>query len=298
MLVVGTMAFDSIEAPSGSVDRILGGSGTFSSFAASFFTKPKLTSIVGHDFPQSFREILLNRGVDLSGVQTMKEGKTFFWKGKYHEDMNTRDTLEVHLNVLAEFDPVLPTSYQESTHLFLANSSPQVQMKVIEQVKNPKLILADTMDFWIQSEHDALMQLLKQIDGLLLNDSEAKLLTGLDHLIPAAEAIRKLGPSFVVIKKGEHGSMLCSKDGVFAIPAYPTSQVKDPTGAGDSFAGALVGYLAEQKEYHPGQLRRAMAYGTVMASLTVESFGLDRLQSISREELDTRLFSYREMLNF
>lgn len=298
LLVVGTVAFDSIETPNGSVDQILGGSATFFSYAASFFTRPRLVAVVGEDFPDEHRRLFAGRQIDTAGLQTERGGKTFRWKGKYHQDMNTRDTLEVHLNVLATFNPQLPPHFRDSTHVFLANSSPQVQAKVLDQVARPRLVLADTMDLWISTERTALNALLPRLDGLLLNDSEAQLLTGHENLIRAGEAARRLGPKFVIIKKGEHGALLFSDDGVFMLPGYPTEHVIDPTGAGDSFAGGILGHLASDDSPPPGRLRRAMAYGSVVASLTVEDFGLNRLLRTDRAEIEARMDRYRTMLAF
>jgi sugar/nucleoside kinase (ribokinase family) len=298
LLVVGTVAFDSIETPNGTVDEVLGGSATFFAYAASFFTRPRLLAVVGEDFPDTHRKLLAGRHIDIAGLTVEPDGKTFRWKGRYHQDMNTRDTLEVHLNVLGTFDPKLPAHYRDSTHVFLANSSPQVQMKVLDQVARPRLVMADTMDLWISTERDALNKLLPRLDGLLLNDSEARLLTDTDNLIRAGERTRQLGPKFVIIKKGEHGALLFSDDGVFMLPGYPTTEVIDPTGAGDSFAGGIMGHLSVDTSPPPGRLRRAMAYGTVVASLVVEGFGLDRLQRTERSEIDARMNNYRAMLAF
>ncbi len=297
LVVVGSIAFDSIETPHGKVDDALGGSASFFSYAASFFTTPRLVGVVGEDFPEANRKLLESRRIDTSGLVT-QPGKTFRWKGRYHEDMNTRDTLEVHLNVFGTFNPVLPEAFRDSTHVFLANGSPVLQAKVLEQVRQPKLVMADTMDLWIETQRDDLLKLLPRLDGLLLNDSEARLLTDQDNMIKAGQAVRKLGPKFVIIKKGEHGAMLFSHDGIFVIPAYPTEEVIDPTGAGDSFAGGIMGYLDSDNSPPPGRLRRAMAYGTVLASLTVEGFGLDRLKQTRREEIDERVEWYRLMLAF
>src|SRR5207248_794910 len=211
-------------------------------------------------------------------------------------DMNTRDTLEVHLNVLGSFDPALPSRYRDSTHVFLANSTPAIQAKVLDQVPKAKFVMADTMDLWIETQHEELLALLPRLDGLLLNDSEARLLTGEENMVRAGQAVRKLGPKFVMIKKGEHGALLSTEDGVFVMPAYPTADVVDPTGAGDSFAGGILGYLDSDNTPPPGRLRRAMAFGTVIASLTVEGFGLDRLKRTDRQEIDQRLEQYRHML--
>lgn len=298
LLVVGSIAFDSIETPKGTVDDALGGSATFFSYAASFFTKPRLVGVVGDDFPDEHRQLFVSRGIDTAGLVTQAGGQTFRWKGRYHQDMNTRDTLEVHLNVFGTFDPVLPERFRDSTHVFLANGSPVVQAKVLDQVRRPQLVLADTMDLWIEIQHNELLALLPRLDGLLLNDSEARMLTEEDNLVRAGDAVRRLGPKFVILKKGEHGAMLFSDDGVFVVPAYPTSDVVDPTGAGDSFAGGIMGHLCADKDKEPGRLRRAMAYGTVVASLAVEGFGLERLKQASRDEIDERLEKYRAMLAF
>jgi sugar/nucleoside kinase (ribokinase family) len=295
LLVVGTVAFDSIETPNGAVEDALGGSATFFSYAASFFIAPRLVSVVGEDFPAANRRLLEDRHVDMRGL-TVEAGKTFRWKGRYHEDMNTRDTLEVHLNTFGTFDPKLPEAFRDSTHVFLANGSPTVQAKVLDQIQQPQLVLADTMDLWINIQKPDLLALLPRIDGLLLNDSEAQMLTGEKNMVRAGLAVRKLGPRFVILKKGEHGAMLFSPDGVFVMPGFPTENVLDPTGAGDSFAGAILGYLASDNSPPPGRLRRAMAYGTVVASFSVEGFGLDGLRKTTRQEIDSRLETYREML--
>src|SRR5437867_362864 len=259
LLVVGTVAFDSIETPNGAVENVLGGSATFFSYAASFFTTPRLVAVVGDDFPSEHRQMFADRQIDTAGLVTEAKGKTFRWKGRYHQDMNTRDTLEVHLNVIEKFSPELPKPYRDSTHVFLGNSSPALHLGVLDQVRNPKLVLADTMDLWIETQRPDLLRLLPRLDGLLLNDSEARLLTGEDNMVRAGQAVRRLGPTFVIIKKGEHGAMLFSDDGLYVMPAYPTGDVVDPTGAGDSFAGGILGYLESDGSPPPGRLRRAMA---------------------------------------
>jgi sugar/nucleoside kinase (ribokinase family) len=298
LLVVGSVAFDSIETPNGSIDNALGGTATHGSYAASFFTKPRLVGVVGEDFPDEHRRLFAGRGIDTAGLTTQPGGLTFRWKGRYHRDLNTRDTLEVHLNVLGSFNPVLPEHFKDSSHVFLATCSPSTQACVLEQVRRPKLVLADTMDLWIETQRPDLLRLLPRIDGLLLNDSEARLLTGEDNLVRAAHAVRGLGPKFVIVKKGEHGAFLLSDDGLFVVPAYPTAEVVDPTGAGDSFAGALLGYLDADGTTGPSRLRRAMGYGTVVASFIVEGFGLERLKRIDRTAVDGRLEEYRRMLAF
>jgi sugar/nucleoside kinase (ribokinase family) len=302
LVIVGTVAFDSIETPAGRVDHVLGGSGTFSSYAASFFTKPRLVGVVGEDFPDHHRRLLADRHVDITGVVIQKGGQTFFWHGRYHADMNARDTLDVQLNVLATFDPVLPDSYRDSTHVFLANNNPVIQAKVLDQVTRPRLVLADTMDFWITTMRQELLHLLPRVDGLLLNDSEALLLTGDSNMVRAARKVLDLGPRFTIIKRGEHGSLLCTADGVSVLPAFPTDRVIDPTGAGDSYAGGLLGYLTGENlgaaDATPSALRKAIAVGTVTASLTVEDFGLDRLKQVTGPEIQQRLAAYRAMLAF
>lgn len=298
MLVVGTVAFDSIETPHGNAEFILGGSGTYSAYAGSFFTQPRLVGVVGEDFPDQHFQLLRDRGIDTQGITIEKGGKTFYWRGRYHQNMNDRDTVEVHLNVIEKFDPKVPEAFRDSTHVFLGNFDPVAQLKVLDQIDKPEMVLADTMDFWIQSKHDELLALLPRLDGLLLNDSEARLLTGIDNLVKAGEKVREMGPRFVVIKKGEHGAMLCTPDGIFVIPAYPLGTVTDPTGAGDTFAGGIVGYLMREPGDAVGRLRRGMAYGTVLASMTVEGFGLDRLKSASVDEIEGRLKHYRTMLAF
>jgi sugar/nucleoside kinase (ribokinase family) len=298
LLVVGSIAFDSIETPNGTVDDILGGSAAHSTFAASFFTQPRMVGVVGEDFPHEHQQLFASRRIDTAGLVTEMGGRTFRWKGRYHQDMNTRDTLEVHLNVLGTFNPRLPEHFRDSTHVFLANSSPAVQAAVLEQVRRPKLVLADTMDLWIETQREPLLALLRRLDGLLLNDSEARLLTGEDNLVRAGRAVRRLGPKFVILKKGEHGAMLFSEDGVHVMPAYPTPDVVDPTGAGDAFAGGILGALDADETPPPGRLRRALAYGTVVASFIVEDFGLNRLRRTDRAEIDGRFEDYRKMMAF
>lgn len=299
VLVVGTVALDEIETPTAHRPSVLGGSATYFSYAASFFTKVHLVGVVGEDFPPEHRQMLANRGIDTSGLVVKPGGKTFFWKGRYHADMNNRDTLDVRLNVIADFEPVLPEAYRRLPYLFLGNSSPKLHGMVLDQMRErPKMVMADTMNFWIETERANLLKLLPRLDGLLMNDNEAKLLSEEENLIRAGERIRGMGPQFVIIKKGEHGSFLFSEDGVFVLPGYPTADVVDPTGAGDSYAGGIMGYLASDDSPPPGRLRRAIAYGSVVASLTVEDFSLDRLQRASRAEIDHRLEAYRRMLVF
>ncbi len=278
LLVVGSIALDSVETPSHKRDNVLGGSAVFFSYAASFFSKVRLVGAVGEDWPAANTQLLTDRGIDTAGLQVIPGGRTFRWRGKYLPNMNDRETLDVQLNVLGTFNPVLPPDFKRCKFLFLANGAPAVQHKVLDQVDGAQLTVADTMDLWINTDRDELLRLFKRIDGLVLNDSEARLLTGEENLVRAGHAVRALGPKFVIIKKGEHGAMFFSEHETYVMPAFPTPDVIDPTGAGDSFAGGMMGYLAEQGNFDPRTLKSAMAYGIVTASFTVEDFSLDRLQ--------------------
>ena len=297
LVVVGSIALDSIETPVAKRENVLGGSAVHFSYAASFFTGVRLVGVVGEDWPAEHTELLQARGIDTTGLSIIPEGRTFRWRGKYLDNMNDRETLEIHLNVFETFNPVLPEEFRRAKFLFLANGAPTLQLKVLDQAIGPKLVVADTMDLWIEIQRDEPL-LLKRVDGLVLNDSEAKLLTQEENLVKAGHAVRKLGPRFVVIKKGEHGAMFFSEHETYVMPAYPTPDVIDPTGAGDSFAGGMMGYLTEQDEYDPATLKRAMAYGSVTASFNVEDFSLDRLKQLSRADLDQRVEAYRHMLSF
>ena len=298
LLVVGTVALDSVETPTETREYVLGGSASFFSYAASYFGGVNLVGVVGDDFPPEHVELLKSRGINTSGLQIVPGKKTFYWRGKYMPNMNDRETLEVNLNVFGEFDPVLPEEYRRSKFVFLANGAPSIQLKVLEQVPGRSLAVADTMDLWIKTAHGDLMTLLKRIDGLVMNDSEAKLLTGDENLVRAGHAVRKMGPKFVVIKKGEHGAMFFSEHETYVMPAYPTPDVVDPTGAGDSFAGGMMGYLAEKGNFAPRTLKEALAYGVLVASFTVEDFSLDRLKQIERADLNRRMDEYKQMLSF
>lgn len=298
LLVVGSVALDSVETPSHQRDNVLGGSAVYFSYAASYFTPVRLVGVVGEDWPAEHTRLLNQRRIDTSGLQVVRGKKTFRWRGKYLPNMNDRETLEVHLNVFGEFDPVLSEDYRRAQFLFLANGSPRLQMKVLDQVPGAQLAVADTMDLWIRNEHDDLMRLFQRIDGLVLNDAEAKLLTDDENLVRAGRQICKMGPKFVVIKKGEHGAMFFSEHETYVMPAFPTQEVVDPTGAGDSFAGGMMGYLAERNDFDPATLKKAMAYGIVTASYTVEDFSLDRLKKIERKEIELRLDHYQRMLSF
>ena len=298
LLVVGSVALDSVQTPHEYRENILGGSAVYFSFAASYFTSVRLVGAVGEDWPVEHTKLLESQKIDTSGLQVVPGSKTFRWKGKYLPNMNDRETLEVHLNVLGEFSPVLNEQHKRCSFLFLANGSPQVQLKVLEQLPGARLVVADTMDLWIREQREDLEKLLRRIQGLVLNDSEAKLLTGEENLVAAGHQALKLGPKFVIIKKGEHGAMFFSEYETYVLPAFPTERVVDPTGAGDSFAGGMMGYLAEQGTFEPGTLKRAMAYGILVASFTVEEFSLERLRNITRSDLEARLEEYQKMLSF
>jgi cytidine kinase len=298
LLVVGSIALDSVETPHGVVDDALGGSATYFSYAASFFTPVRLVGVVGEDFPPEHRDLLHSRDIDTSGLVVEKGGKTFRWRGKYEGDMNLAETLEVHLNVLGTFNPEVSPTFAETPFVFLANGSPVMQLKVARQAKNRKLVVADTMNFWIETQRDELLALLKEVDGLVLNDAEARLLTDEINLVRAGRKVLDFGPTFVIIKKGEHGAMFLSRDGSFVMPAFPLADVVDPTGAGDSFAGGFMGYLAATGKTDPVTLKTGMAYGTVVASFNVEDFSLRRFQRTDRSEIDRRLTDYRAMMAF
>ncbi len=298
LLVVGSVAFDCVETPTDRRDDVLGGSAVFFSYAASFFSPVRMIGAVGEDWPAEHTAMLEKKGIDTSGLQIIPGGKTFRWRGRYLPNMNDRETIEVHLNVLDEFQPKLGASHQDCRFLFLGNASPAVQLNVLEQAKNAEFTVADTMDLWINIQRDELGELLKKIDGLVLNDAEAKLLAEDENLVRAGHAIRAMGPKFVVIKKGEHGAMFFSEHETYVMPAFPTEKVLDPTGAGDSFAGGMMGHLAALGRFDPQALKEALAYGTVTASFTVEDFSLDQLEKLDRSLVDQRFKDYRQMLSF
>ncbi len=298
LLVVGSVAFDCVETPTDRRDDVLGGSAVFFSYAASFFSPVRIIGAVGEDWPAEHTSMLQQKGIDTSGLQIIPGGKTFRWRGRYLPNMNDRETIEVHLNVLDEFQPKLDASHQDCRFLFLGNASPAVQLNVLEQAKNAELTVADTMDLWINIQRDELGELLQKIDGLVLNDAEAKLLAEDENLVRAGHTIRAMGPKFVVIKKGEHGAMFFSEHEMYVMPAFPTEKVLDPTGAGDSFAGGMMGHLASIGRFDPQALKEALAYGTVTASFTVEDFSLDRLEKLDRSMVDQRFKEYRQMLSF
>lgn len=298
LLVVGSVALDSVETPLARRDDVLGGSAVYFSYAASFFTPVRMVGVVGEDWPGEHTRLLSSRRIDTAGLHVVPGARTFRWRGKYQPNMNDRETLEVHLNVFGDFDPQLPESFRSSPYLFLANGSPKLQAKVLDQVARPKLVVADTMDLWINIERDELMDLWKRVDGVVMNDSEAKLLTDDDNLIRAGKKALGMGPKFVVVKKGEHGAICFAHDETLIVPAFPTEQVVDPTGAGDSFAGGMMGFLASRDVFDSRSLHEALAYGAVVASYNVEDFSLDQLTRIERADLDRRLADYRRMSRF
>lgn len=300
LIVVGTMAYDAIETPFGKTDRIVGGSATYVAWSASNFYQPiKQVSIVGGDFEQKEMDELAARGVTFEGVEVVKEGKSFFWSGKYHTDMNNRDTLITDLNVLEQFNPQLPESYQDCQYLMLGNLAPAVQKSVIQQLKNrPKLIVLDTMNFWMDIALDELKDVLKMVDVLVVNDGEARQLSGEFSLAKAAKAIRAMGPKYLIIKKGEHGALLFYNDQIFSAPALPLEEVFDPTGAGDTFAGGFIGYIAMKDDISFETMKRGVIMGSVMASYCVEEFGPERLKQINLDDIDARLAQFQELANF
>lgn len=300
LISVGSMAFDAIETPFGKVDRIVGGANVYIAYAASYFTQPvQLVSVVGYDFEQSEMDEMKSRGVQLEGVEVVKDEKSFFWSGKYHLDMNSRDTLVTDLNVLANFKPVVPESYQGAEFLMLGNLAPAVQLSVIKQLTTrPKLIVLDTMNFWMDIALEDLKAVLKEVDVLMVNDSEARQLSGDYSLVKAAKKILAMGPKFLVIKKGEHGALLFHDNHVFSAPALPLEEVFDPTGAGDTFAGGFIGYLAKTKDISFANMKRAIIVGSALASFCVEKFGPNRLKEISKQDIDERISQFVSLANF
>ena len=299
LVVVGTMAFDAIETPFGKSDKIIGGAATYIAWCASNFTPVKQISVVGGDFPEEELQALADRQVDLEGVQIKKDEKSFFWSGKYHMDMNTRDTLETQLNVLANFQPVVPDSYQDCEFLMLGNLVPAVQRSVITQLKNrPRLIVMDTMNFWMEVAMEELKATIAMVDVLMVNDSEARQLSGDYSLVRAAATIMQMGPKYVIIKKGEHGALLFHENKVFFAPALPLEEVFDPTGAGDTFAGGFIGHLARTKDISFENMKTAIIIGSAMASYCVEKFGTQRLRELSKEDIANRLSDFVQLVNF
>jgi sugar/nucleoside kinase (ribokinase family) len=300
LIVVGSMAFDAIETPFGKSDKIIGGAATYIAWSASNFTSPiKQLSVVGGDFPKNELRLLEERGVILEGVQIKENEKSFFWSGRYHMDMNTRDTLETHLNVLGTFDPVVPESYQDCEFLMLGNLAPAVQLSVIAQLRErPKLIVMDTMNFWMEIALEELKKVIAEVDVLLVNDSEARELTHEFSLVRAARKIMDMGPKYLIIKKGEHGALLFHDDNVFFAPALPLEDVFDPTGAGDTFAGGFIGHIARTKDISYENMKTAIIFGSAMASFCVEKFGTERLRELTKEDIDQRIIQFQDLVNF
>ena len=300
ILVVGTVAFDAIETPFGKTDKIVGGAATYICLSSSFYAKNlNLVSVVGEDFPSEAIQMLKNKSVDIDGLQIKKGEKTFFWSGKYHNDMNTRDTLDTQLNVLENFNPVVPEKYQESEFLMLGNLMPSIQKKVLSQMKKrPKLVVLDTMNFWMDLFMDDLKEGLKEVDVLTINDEEARQLSGEYSLVKAAKLILSMGPKYLIIKKGEHGALLFNNDEVFFAPALPLEEVFDPTGAGDSFAGGFIGYLAKTNDISFENMKRAVINGSAMASFCVEKFGTQKLTEITQEDVNARINKFVKLVKF
>jgi sugar/nucleoside kinase (ribokinase family) len=300
LVIVGTVAFDAIETPFGKTDKILGGAATFIGLAASHFNiDAAAVSIVGGDFPQNYLDLLSNKNVDISGIEIVKEGKTFFWSGKYHNDMNSRDTLITELNVLEHFNPVVPEDYKDAEIVMLGNLHPLVQQGVLNQMtKKPKLAILDTMNFWMDIALDDLMAVIKNVDVITINDEEARQLTGEYSLVVAARKIHQMGPKYVVIKKGEHGALLFHNEHIFYAPALPLEEVFDPTGAGDTFAGGFAGYLAKTGDISFENMKNAIIYGSTLASFCVEKFGTERMQNLSNDEVHKRLLQFKQLTQF
>ncbi|MEY4702944.1 MAG: hypothetical protein RIR96_841 [Bacteroidota bacterium] len=300
LITVGTMAFDAIETPFGKVDQIVGGSATYVAYSASQFVTPvNQISIIGYDFPAEELEAMKKRDIHMDGVEVVSDKKSFFWSGKYHLDMNSRDTLVTDLNVLADFNPIVPESYQNSEFLMLGNLMPKLQMSVINQMKTrPKLIVMDTMNFWMDVAMDDLKEVLKKVDVLLVNDAEARQLSGEISLVKAARIIMDMGPAFLIIKKGEHGALLFHQNHVFFAPALPLEEVFDPTGAGDTFAGGFIGHIAKTKDISFENMKRAIIVGSALASFCVEKFGPERLKEINKGDIDARIQQFVQLVNF
>ena len=297
ILVVGTVALDTVQTPFGKVKNALGGSATYSAIAASFFNKVKLVSIVGKDFPQKFINLLHSKNIDTKGLQ-IKKGKTFRWSGRYTYDLNSAETLRTELNLLSRFDPHIPLNYQKEKFIFLANIDPHIQLKVLNQLKTPELVVCDTMNYWIEHEKEALKQVVRRSDILMLNDAEARQFSRESNLIKAAKALLKLGPRLVIIKRGEHGCSLFSRAFSFYIPAYLLEEALDPTGAGDTFAGGFLGYLAASPKLCESAFKRAVVFGSVMASYVVEDFSLNQLTKIKRRNIEIRFSKFQQLTRF
>lgn len=300
LLIVGSVAFDAIETPFGKTDKILGGAAPFIALAASKFNvESAIVSVIGEDFPQEYLNLFANNGIDIDAIEVVKGGKTFFWKGKYHNDLNSRDTLETQLNVLANFNPIVPDRYKDAEVLMLGNLNPSVQLSVIEQMeRKPKLIILDTMNFWMDNALDELLEVISKVDVITINDEEARQLSGEYSLVKAAAKIHNMGPKYIVIKKGEHGALLFHNEEVFFAPALPLEEVFDPTGAGDTFAGGFSGYIAQTEDYSFENMKNAVIQGSNMASFCVEKFGTERLQNLEAKTIYRRLEQFKKLTQF
>jgi len=300
LLIVGTVAFDAIETPFGKTDKILGGAGTYIGLSASHFNVASaIVSVVGDDFPQEYLDLLTSKNIDTTGIEVVSGGKTFFWSGKYHNDLNSRDTLDTQLNVLADFNPIVPENFKDSDVVMLGNLHPNIQIGVLDQMtRKPKLVVLDTMNFWMDCALPELKEVMKRIDVITINDEEARQLSGEYSLVKAAEVIHQMGPKYVVIKKGEHGALLFNDDHVFFAPALPLKEVFDPTGAGDTFAGGFSGYLAQSENISFSNMKNAIIYGSNLASFCVEKFGTERMVNLSEQEVDARLQQFKMLTQF
>ncbi|WP_223032427.1 PfkB family carbohydrate kinase [Hanstruepera marina] len=300
LVIVGTVAFDAIETPFGKTDKILGGAATFIGLAASQFDiNTSVVSVVGGDFPEEYLNLLEKKNIDISGVEIVKDGKTFFWSGRYHNDMNTRDTLATELNVLADFNPIVPQDYKDAEYVMLGNLHPIVQLSVLEQMtRKPKLVVLDTMNFWMDNALEDLHKVIRKVDVITINDEEARQLTGEYSLVVAAKKIHEMGPKYVVIKKGEHGALLFHDDNVFYAPALPLEEVFDPTGAGDTFAGGFIGYLARTDNVSFENMKNAVVFGSALASFCVEKFGTERMKDLNDPEVLKRLQQFKNLTQF
>jgi sugar/nucleoside kinase (ribokinase family) len=299
LVIVGTVAFDAIETPFGKTDKILGGAATYIGLSsAQFDIDPAIVSVVGGDFLQTDIQMLEEKGINTQGLEIVKEGKTFFWSGKYHNDMNSRDTLSTELNVLETFTPVVPDSYKDAEVVMLGNLHPMVQISVIEQMYDPKMVVLDTMNFWMDIALDDLKKVISKVDVITINDEEARQLSGAFSLVNASKIIMEMGPKYVVIKKGEHGALIFYKDEMFYAPAMPLAEVFDPTGAGDTFAGGFTGYLAKTRDYSFESMKRAIIYGSCLASFCVEKFGTQRMENLTKNEIDSRLQKFKSLTQY
>ena len=300
LLIIGTVAFDAIETPFGKTDKILGGAATYIGLSAAHFNvNSAIVSVVGDDFPQEYLDLLSDKNIDISGIETVKDGKTFFWSGLYHNDLNSRDTLETQLNVLADFNPVVPQNFRDAEVVMLGNLHPNIQISVLDQMTiKPKLVVLDTMNFWMDCALDELKTVLKRVDVITINDEEARQLSGEYSLVKAAEVIQTMGPKFVVIKKGEHGALLFNEEQVFFAPALPLKEVFDPTGAGDTFAGGFSGYLAQQRNITFHHMKNAVIHGSNLASFCVEKFGTQRMEHLDKQQVNNRLEQFKMLTQF